>query len=99
MGDLSEYGIPYSYTAEKLDWNEVIGKKLTVLDFELADGQFGKYAAMLVSWEGKERVVTCGGAAILKKLEAAKKANAFPATGTIEKRKSKNGREYLDFGR
>jgi len=96
MKNLNEFGTAWTYTSPVKDMSEIMDKPVIVMEYQTANGEHGEYAAMLISYNSEQFVVTCGGVAIMKKLALAKAAEAFPVSATFTNVVSKTGREYLD---
>lgn len=78
MTRLAEFA-PYNPNALAGKLDDVAGKEVMVVDFRLAEGQFGEYAFVdLVQKDGQMVTVMTGAKAVLEALKAAKAADALP---------------------
>ena len=64
--------------------SDIMGVPVIVVDFELAEGDYGEFAWLTVLTEDEDRKkVRCGGTFILEALKEAKEAGALPVSATF----------------
>lgn len=87
FGDL---GFNFNDVSEWVDFKSLLDKEIVVLDYIIANGEFGKYAIIKFSDPGSNEVkaTTSGGKVVIDKLNKAKEMQALPLLGKVVKHKN-----------
>lgn len=87
FGDL---GFKFEDVSEWIDFKDLVGCEILVLDYLLANGDFGQYAIIKFTEEesGEIMATTTGGKVVIDKLNKAKERNLLPLIGKVVKKKN-----------
>ena len=87
FGDL---GFKFEDVSEWVAFKDLIGREIVVLDYLLANGDFGQYAIIKFTEEenGEVKATTTGGKVVIDKLNKAKERNLLPLIGKVVRKKN-----------
>jgi len=87
FGDL---GFKFDDVNEWVAFKDLVGREIVVLDYLIANGDFGQYAIIKFAEEenGEVKATTTGGKVVMDKLQKAKEMNILPLVGKVVKKKN-----------
>jgi len=93
-----EYPSEAQFDAEKVDFDKILNKEITILDVAELTGDYGQFIVVLAQLEDKQIQFASGSQVIVPKLLRVKKDKNFPIIAKIVERKSEESkRKYYDI--
>ena len=86
------------FEGDLISISSILNQDVEIRDFVDRTGEYGAYKCIQIILNNDPKVVNCGGAVVIKKLDKLRESDAFPITGKFVSLKSESsGRMYLDL--